>query len=106
MTAPLARGTRTRARSSRNSERHHPGIPGDIMSEYPGDFVGICTPIAKPVECNAKSDHSTGFSERLISKARLKSGTPPVHDSFIVQSIHGAALRGIMDDVLREKQSG
>ena len=31
----------TRARSSRNSGRHYLGTPGDIISECPGDFVGI-----------------------------------------------------------------
>src|SRR5438552_12836848 len=41
-----ARDAPTRATSSRNTGRHHPGIPGDIMSEYPGDFVGIRNQIA------------------------------------------------------------
>jgi hypothetical protein len=31
------------APSRRNPGRHHVGIPGDIISECPGDFVGIRT---------------------------------------------------------------
>ena len=33
----------TRAASFRYGGRHHSGIPGDIISLYPGDFVGIRT---------------------------------------------------------------
>src|SRR6267142_912532 len=38
----------TRAASFRYGGRHHSGIPGDIIPLYPGDFVGIRTPLGRP----------------------------------------------------------
>ena len=41
------RGTGPRATSCRNTGRHHVGTPGDIISECPGDFIGIRTKLAR-----------------------------------------------------------
>src|ERR1700735_3808963 len=38
----------TRAALFRYGGRHHPGIPGDIIPLYPGDFVGIRTIFTQP----------------------------------------------------------
>jgi hypothetical protein len=40
---PAIRCNKSRASEAPHPGRHHVGIPGDIISECPGDFVGIRT---------------------------------------------------------------
>ena len=46
--------------------RHHPGTPGDIISESAGDFVGICMcPNVIPVQANHRL--YTDYPERILA---------------------------------------
>jgi hypothetical protein len=45
---PAIRCNKSRASEAPHPGRHHVGIPGDIISECPGDFVGIRTSIFSP----------------------------------------------------------
>jgi hypothetical protein len=41
LTAPAPECKKLSASEAPDPGRHHVGTPGDIISEYPGDFVGI-----------------------------------------------------------------
>jgi hypothetical protein len=41
LTAPAAECKKLSASETPDNGRHHVGTPGDIISECPGDFVGI-----------------------------------------------------------------
>jgi hypothetical protein len=41
LTAPATECKKLSASKAPDPGRHHVGTPGDIMSEHPGDFVGI-----------------------------------------------------------------
>jgi hypothetical protein len=43
LTAPAAECKKCSASEAPDPGRHHVGTPGDIISECPGDFVGIRT---------------------------------------------------------------
>jgi hypothetical protein len=43
LTAPTIECKNSSASEAPNPGRHHVGTPGDIISECPGDFVGIRT---------------------------------------------------------------
>ena len=49
LTGPVVECKKLSASEAPDPGRHHVGTPGDIISECPGDFVGIRTPASRAV---------------------------------------------------------